>query len=101
MSPFQCKYQIQLQANVVYSLVLLQKKHLYTCKNIVTKPTLVEFLRQLFEQYRIENCGKQYSFKYFWHYYPSILCIFIVICFVTYWLVYSFILLLCAVYYCC
>ena len=29
-------------------------------KNIVTKPNLEEFLRKLFEQYRIENCGKQY-----------------------------------------
>ena len=42
-------------------LVLLQKKYLYTCKNIVTKPNLEEFLRKLFEQCRIENCiGKQY-----------------------------------------
>ena len=41
-------------------LALLQKKYLYTCKNIVTKPNLEEFLRKLFEQYRIENCGKQY-----------------------------------------
>ena len=41
-------------------LVLLQKKYLYTCKNIVTKPNLEEFLRNLFEQYRIENCGKLY-----------------------------------------
>ena len=41
-------------------LVLLQKKYLYTCKNVVTKPNLEEFLRRLFEQYRIENCGKQY-----------------------------------------
>ena len=41
-------------------LVLLQKKYLYTCKNIVTKPNLEEFLRKLFEQYRVENCGKQY-----------------------------------------
>jgi len=24
------------------------------------KPNLEEFLRKLFEQYRIENCGKQY-----------------------------------------
>ena len=41
-------------------LVLLQKKYLYTCKNIVTKPNLDGFLRKLFEQYRIENCDKQY-----------------------------------------
>ena len=41
-------------------LVLLQKKYLYTCKNIVTKPNFDEFLRKLFEQYHIENCGKQY-----------------------------------------
>ena len=40
-------------------LVLLQKKYLYTCKNIVTKPNLEEFLRKLFEQYRIENYGKK------------------------------------------
>ena len=59
MTPFQCKCQIQLKANFV-SLVLLQKKYLYTSKNIVTKPNLDEFLRKLFEQYRIENCGKQY-----------------------------------------
>ena len=36
-------------------LVLLQKKHLYTRKIIATKPTLDEFLRKLFEHYRIEN----------------------------------------------
>ena len=59
MTPFQCKCQIQLKANFV-SLVLLQKKYLYACKNIVTKPNLGEFLRKLYEQYRIENCGKQY-----------------------------------------
>ena len=41
-------------------LVLLQKKYLYTCKNIVRKRNLDEFLRKLFEQYDIENCGKQY-----------------------------------------
>ena len=41
-------------------LVLLQKKHLYTFKNIETKPNLDEFLRKLFEEYRIENCAKQY-----------------------------------------
>ena len=41
-------------------LVLLQKKYLYTCKNIVTKPNLEDFLRKLFEQYHNENCGKQY-----------------------------------------
>ena len=28
-------------------LVLLQKKYLYTCKNILTKPNLEEFLRKL------------------------------------------------------
>ena len=41
-------------------MVLLQKKYLYSCKNIVTKPNLGEFLCKLYEQYRIENCGKQY-----------------------------------------
>ena len=41
-------------------MVLLKKKYLYTCKNIVTKPNLEEFLSKLFEQCRIENCGKQY-----------------------------------------
>ena len=83
-------------------LVLLQKKYLYTYKNIVTKPNLDEFLRKrLFEQNRIENCGKQYwicvatdRFFYYYHHYFPILFIFIVICFVTYWhiylLIYSF-----------
>ena len=41
-------------------LVLLQKKYLYTCKNIVTKPNLDEFFPELFEQYGIENCAEQY-----------------------------------------
>ena len=41
-------------------LVLLQKKYLYTCNNILRKPNLEEFLRKLFKQNRIENCGKQY-----------------------------------------
>ena len=41
-------------------LVLLQKKYLYTCNNIVKKPNLEEFIRKLFEQHRIENFGKQY-----------------------------------------
>ena len=41
-------------------LVLLRKKYLYTRKNIVTKPNSEEFLLKLFEQYRIENFGKQY-----------------------------------------
>ena len=38
----------------------MQKKYVYTCKNSVTKLTLDQFLRKLSEQYRIENCGKQY-----------------------------------------
>ena len=40
--------------------VLLQKKYLYTCNNIGTKPTVDEFLQKLFEQYCIENRGKEY-----------------------------------------
>ena len=32
-------------------LVLLQKKYFYTCKNIVTKPNLEEFLCKHFEHY--------------------------------------------------
>ena len=40
--------------------VLVQKKYLYTCNNIGTKPTLDEFLQKLFEQYCIENRGKEY-----------------------------------------
>ena len=40
--------------------VLQQKKYLYTCNNIGTKPTLDEFLQKLFEQYCIENRGKEY-----------------------------------------
>ena len=51
VTPFQCKCQFQLNANFVYW---------FHCKNIVMKPNLEEFLRKLFEQYRIENCGKQY-----------------------------------------
>ena len=73
-------------------LVLLQKKYLYTCKNIVTKPDLEEFLRKLFEQYRIENCGKQYwicvaTGRFF------LIFIFIVICFVSYWDIYLLVLI--------
>ena len=41
--------------------VLLQKKYLYTCNNIGTKPTLDEFLQKLFEQDCIEK-----STKYVW-----------------------------------
>ena len=41
-------------------LLLLQKKYLYTCTNIVTKPNLEEFLRKLFEQYRIKIVAKHY-----------------------------------------
>ena len=48
------------QSKLRLSVVFLQKKYLYTCKKIVTRPNLDEFLRKLFEQYRIENCGKQY-----------------------------------------
>lgn len=40
-------------------LVLLQNKYLYTCKNIAKKSNVDEFLRKHFEQYYIENCGKQ------------------------------------------
>ena len=47
------------QSKLCLSL-LLQKKHLYTCNNIGTKPTLDEFLQKLFEQYCIENRGKEY-----------------------------------------
>ena len=80
-------------------LGLLQKKYLYTCKNIATKPNLEEFLRKLFEQYRIENCGKQCwicvaTDRFFFPFSFPLLFIFIVICFVTYWhiylLIYSF-----------
>ena len=55
------------------SLVLLQKKYSFTCKNIVTKPNLDEFSRELFEQYGVENRAEQY-FKYVWQltgFYPS------------------------------
>ena len=41
-------------------MISLQKKYLYTCKNIEKKPSLDEFLIKLFEQYKIENCGKSY-----------------------------------------
>ena len=68
-------------------------------KNIVTKPNLEEFLRKLFEQYRIENCGKQY-----WICVATgrviifFIFIFIVICFVTYWHIY---LLIDSFTFCC
>ena len=38
---------------------IFHRFHFY-CLTIVTKPNLEEFLRKLFEKYRIENCGKQY-----------------------------------------
>ena len=79
-------------------LVLLQKKYLYTCKNIVTKPNLEEFLRKLFEQYRIENCGKQYwicvatgRFFFNFNFYCNLFCFLLTYLF-TYWFFY---LLLC------
>ena len=81
-------------------LVLLQKKYLYTCKNIVTKPNLEEFLRKLFEQYRIENCGKQYwicvatgRFFFYFYFYCNLFCFLLRYLFTgTYWFFY---LLLC------
>ena len=61
MTPFQCNANAKFNSKQTSSIGnLLQKKYLYTSKNIVTKPNLDEFLRKLFEQYRIENCGKQY-----------------------------------------
>ena len=59
MTPFQCKCQFQRKANFVYWFYC-KKKYLYTCKNIVMKPNLEDFLRKPFEQYHNENCGKQY-----------------------------------------
>ena len=52
MTPFQCKCQIRLKANFVYWFYCKRN----TC---ILAGTLDDFLRQLFEQYRIENCGKQ------------------------------------------
>ena len=84
-------------------LVLLQKKYLYTCKNIVTKPNLEEFLRKLFEQYRIENCGKQYwicvaTDRFFYYLFSNTLYFYCNL-FVTYWriylLIYVLMLLIC------
>ena len=90
-------------------LVLLQKKYLYTCKNIVTKPNLEEFLHKLFEQYRIENCGKQYwicvatdrCFYYYYcyyHLYSSTLYFYCNLLLLTDIFIYLFIPLLSAVY---
>ena len=84
-------------------LVLLQKKYLYTCKNIVTKPNLEEFLRKLFEQYRIENCGKQYwicvaTHRYFFLFSNTFYFYWNLFCFFTDIFIYLFILLLSAVY---
>ena len=58
--PREMPISTQRKLRLLTLLVLLQKKYLYTCKNIVTKPNLEELLRKLFEQYRTENCGKQY-----------------------------------------
>ena len=57
-------------------LVLLQKKYLYTCKNIVTKSNLDEFLRKLFKQYRIENVWQLIGFLSFnaFYFYCNLLC---------------------------
>ena len=70
--------------------VLLQKKYLYTCKNIVTKPNLEEFLRKL----NLNNMELKIvanDIEYVWQltgffslFSFPILFIFIVICFVTY-----------------
>ena len=76
MTPFQCK---------LWRLVLLQKKYLYTCKNIVTKPkrnSYARFLNNIAFKIVANNI------KYVWQltgffFYPSIPFIFIVICFVT------------------
>ena len=46
-------------------LILLQKKHFYTCKSITGKPNLDEFVSKLLEQFLIENGGNSY-FKYMW-----------------------------------
>ena len=81
-------------------LVLLQKKYLYTCKNIVTKPDLDEFLRKLFEiiiALKIVANNIKYvwqltgflSFNTFYFHCNLFNC---------YVLTYVFILLLCAVY---
>ena len=52
-------------------------------KNIVTKPNLEEFLRKLFEQCRIESCGKQYGicvatgrgfFIFYFYFYCNLFC---------------------------
>ena len=60
----------------------LQNKYLYTCKSITKKRNLDELLRtKLLEQYRIENCGKQYQILV-WQltgFYPPIFFIIIVI----------------------
>ena len=53
-------YSETLYVWLLMVLVLLQEKYLYTYKNIAKKPSLDEFLRvKHFEQYCIENCGKQ------------------------------------------
>ena len=51
MTPFQCKCQFQLNANFVYWFYYKRNTCILNCD---------EFLRKLFEQYRIENCDKQY-----------------------------------------
>ena len=64
------------------STLTLQNKYLYTCKSITKKRNLDDFLRsKLFEQYSVENCGKQYQILV-WQltgFYPPIFFIIIVI----------------------
>ena len=63
-----------------------------------TKPNLEEFLRKLFEQYRIENCVATICVATDRFFFP-ILFIFIVICFLlTDIFIYLFVLLLSDVY---
>ena len=65
-------------------LVLLQKKYLYTCKNIVTKPNLDEFLGKFMNNIALKTVANniEYAWQHGQAFYLSIL--FLVICFVTY-----------------
>ena len=53
MTPFQCKCKFNSKQTL--SIGFTAKK-----KNL-TKPNLDDFFCKLFEQYRIETCGKQYE----------------------------------------
>ena len=59
-----CRKSTILSAMIEHYLRINGSMGFLNCMTTVfqplTKPNLEEFLRKRFEQYRIENCGKQY-----------------------------------------